>query len=810
MLLFAISGISISEVVFTRHKFINRIWLGLAIGLLMLTWLPSLLALLIGFTLLAQILSAVVAFLLLIVSALIQLHRYGKFSLPFLGKYNCETSSYHVGRDWLVLIWMLPILILFFALLDSHVLYKGVDGGLYVGQVTYGDLAMHLGFITSIAEQSAFPPQYSIFPGHPLNYPFLCETSAASLLQIGASLRQAYNFTAGYAFMLVLFGVYGFFRQWLKKPSRAALATILFFFGGGFGFFYFFDLSKAGGILSSLIDTNSQTVSQALLEDFYHTPTNIPALGLRWVNPIVDMLLPQRATLFGWAFLFPCLYLLHRFAFEKKRADLIPLAVIAGLVPMIHTHSFLALGVISAVYCVTDIIAVRFDRKRIVQWLAYALITCAIAAPQLFLFTFKQASESGLVKVHLNWANNADSYLWFYIKNLGLIFLLMPFAFLVLPKRDKKIYLGALFLWLLAELVQFQPNEYDNNKLLFVWYAFTCGLVAKFLLSIKDRISFWIRRKTTSESRRRSYQLCIAFLSIALVCYDLFKILTDHKEGYLLRPGTAMTLCFVGGLLLWLCIAACRGSKLKPAALLRFGFPFCLSVWLIVSMGRLWLIQYQNDAYEWNKAGVWISLLLGFFGLIAFAVEIVMDRIENRPKSKGNGVPIAITVASYLLIFTMTVSSAMTILRELKSGHEYQVYSRDEAELAEEIQTVTEPDTVILANSFHWNIITPLTGRSIVTGTGTFLYYHGITEFQEREAQVLRMYTDPRNSLDLFDTYGIQYVLIGNAEKNNYNRPDRNYRIDYDFFRTYGEVVAQNEAGTLYKISLQNVSSADS
>ena len=45
---------------------------------------------------------------------------------------------------------------------------------------------------------------------------------------------------------------------------------------------------------------------------FYKTPTNLGDKGIRWVNVIADMLLPQRATLFGWAVLFAALFLLYR------------------------------------------------------------------------------------------------------------------------------------------------------------------------------------------------------------------------------------------------------------------------------------------------------------------------------------------------------------------------------------------------------------------------------------------------------------------------------------------------------------------
>ena len=778
-ILFAISGMLISEVVFAKHKHRNRLWLGLAIGLMMLTWLPCLFAFMIGFSKTAQFLAAIVSVVAALFCAV----------LRFVWNRRDFRRPSFCRRDWLCLIVIIPIAALCTVLLDTHILKTHSDGSVWVGQVTYGDLAMHLGFITSIAEQSAFPPQYSIFPGHALNYPFLCETSGASLLQIGTSVRDAYLITAVYACILVVTGVYAFFEQWLKRKPRAALATILFFFGGGFGFFYFFDLSKSGGTIASMLSANGQTVSELLLDGFYQTPTNIPALGLRWVNPIVDMMIPQRATLFGWAFLFPCLYLLHGFAFENKKENVIPLAVIAGLLPMIHTHSFLALGVISAVYCISDLIAARFNRRRLIQWLAYAVIACALAMPQLFLFTFRQTTESGMVRFHLNWGNETDSYLWFYIKNLGLIFLLMPFAFFVLPKRDRKIYSGAIALWIIAELIEFQPNDYDNNKLLFIWFAFTCGMVAKFLSVIRHRIVGRMLTKCSQQNAAYSYSVCIAVLNALILLYYLFKVIRDSKTGFLMQPGTALTVFFSAGLLLALCIGALRRvypDKRHAFALL---LPTAFSVWLIVSLTHIWLKQYTETAYCTSD---WYPVLTIIIGTASLAAQIrdLVAAGRNQNRRRFLGVPIAVSAASFLLLFTMTISSALTIAREWKS--EYQVYTESEVRLSEQIRNETEPDAVILANSYHWNLVTPLTGRSIVTGTGTFLHFHGI-DTSERERDVRLMYTDPQNHADLFAKYGVRYVLISNAE--------RGYEIDYTYFNTHGEVVAKTDAGYLLRIS---------
>lgn len=778
VVLFAFCGVSIAEVVFRKHTLINRIWLGLAIGLCLLTWLPSLLAFLIGFTVTAQLLASAIAFVLLCVSTVIRI----------INRKHWGFGSSNLGSlPWMLLV-SVPILVIGASLLNTHVLYPHADGSVWVGQVTYGDLAMHLGFITSIAEQTAFPPQYSIFPGHALNYPFLCETSGASLYQLGATARQAYIISAFYAFLLVVFGVYRFFKGWLKRDGRAALATVLFFFGGGFGFFYFFDLSKSGGILQSLIDTSGNTVSQTLLDGFYNTPTNIPAIGLRWVNPIVDMLIPQRATLFGWAILFPCLYLLHGYAFERRRENLIMLGVFAGALPLIHTHSFLALGIVSAFYCINDLITTRFEKRRVLGWLLYAGIACVLAAPQLFGFSFRQASESSLVRFHLNWGNTTDSYLWFYIKNLGLLFLLMPFAFLMLSKRDRRIYLSACLIWLIAEFIEFQPNDYDNNKLLFVWYAFTCGLISKWLCVLLHKIRFAFRKRFTKADTVRTNETCITILQAGFALYFLVKIVFSEGGSVQIPAGTLFTLFVICGYLLVLSVR----TFVYPQHMLRRSIlllPILFSVFWIVMTGIIWYRQYAIDEIAFTSRVMIAAFALALLGAVVSVIRRMLANEQAARKfSPGS---IALTLGAYLLMFAMTVSSVMTIMRELKS--EYQVYTKDEVALSEQIKAQTDADAVILANSYHWNLVTPTTGRSIVTGTSTFLFYHGIDNSQ-RERDVRAMFEHPEENVALFETYGVRYILVSNAERYNYD-------IDYAFLNSRCEVIAQTPSGTLYRVN---------
>ena len=595
LIAFVLSGLCAARFALHKERPLVRLWLGGVLGLLLLIWLPALVSFCIGFTLLSQLLALGIA-----AAAGCAFYLLSRKRTP------CKT-------DWLsesgALFTLLPLLVVGIILLSTHTIEER-GGALYVGQSTYGDLAMHLGFITSIAEQGVFPPMYSICPDTSVGYPFLSDSVSSTFYVLGADLRFATMLPAMYAYLLVLLGVYLFFERYLRDGAKTRLATLLFFLGGGFGFAYFFDLLQQNGGNFSRIFTA-----------FYETPTNNVTVGIKWVNPIADMLVPQRATLFGWALLFPCLYLLYRAAFEEDTGSFLPLGVIAGCMPLIHTHSFLALGVISAVYLLRSLLR-RQGRAQLLGYLKYALIVAALAGPQLILFTFRQSAS--FLQLHWNWANTTDHFLWFYIKNLGLLFLLLPVALLDTDRRHRAILSGAGILWLLAEIVQFQPNPYDNNKLLFVCFAFLCGLIADYLV--------------------RAYR------------------------------------------------------RLRAAEL---------------------------------------------------------------PASLGAKALAGLVCAALFL------SGTLTLIREYLS--EYQLFGAGETAAAAYVREHTEPDATFLTHNNHNNTIAALTGRNIVCGSGSFLYYHGV-DYADREQALRPMYEQPAEYLEpLSAAYDVDYVYISGQELANYH-----------------------------------------
>lgn len=103
--------------------------------------------------------------------------------------------------------------------------------------------------------------------------------------------------------------------------------------------------------------------------------------------------------------------------------------------------------------------------------------------PQLFIWTFDAAiGNDSFVRFVFNWVNETDNWLWFWVKNVGVAFVLLPLAFINTSKKNRLIYSGAIVIFIIGELFVFKPNTYDNNKLFLIWYAFTAILVAEFMV----------------------------------------------------------------------------------------------------------------------------------------------------------------------------------------------------------------------------------------------------------------------------------------------------------------------------------------
>lgn len=689
LLVYQILGIMIAFRIIKNDKTVFRVLVGSVLGSIGLCWCPVLFSFMFDFTIVSHVSGLMLfAFITLFVYMLVR--RKDNKNVP------------DSIKNYPVLFVAVPLFIFFCMMLWNHTLVLNDAGGYSTGQCGYGDMNMHLGFITSIVNQQTFPPHYSIFPDAKLSYPFLSDTISSSIYIWGASLRYAYMLPMWVAIMQVMCGMYLFAEGWLKDRWKAFLAYVLFFFNGGFGIIYFL---------------NGYKTFDDLMHGFYKTPTNLVEVNVRWTNTIVDMLLPQRATLFGWAVLFTALCVLRR-AWEDRRKDFFMLAgIMGGALPMIHTHSFLALGLIcfgwlladaakrsgifvwgekddatskneklilggivaagllvlsvfsavqnssdqglpdkvymavgvlgiAVIFCVLVYMFVKMkkeDRISVVKsWGMLLLMVVIFAFPQLFYWTFGQVSENGMLHGHFNWSNSGDvaePYIMYYLKNIGLVAVLFVPAWILSKKRDISHVFPALIIWFLCEFIVFQPNVYDNNKLLLAAYMLICCFVAG---AVCDFI-----RKTFSKTAASKIMKYAAVAALVVVC---------------------------------------------------------------------------------------------------------------------------------------TISGALTMAREYYSGTKgeaYELYSKELLDACTFIEENTPANSIFLTANNHNNAVASLTGRNIVCGSSTFLYFHGFNT-AERETDVEAMYTDPASSAALFKIYDVDYILVSHEEYNSYQ--NINEQAIYDTF----------------------------
>lgn len=439
--------------------------LGCGFGVTLLAALPALFSLVLGFGVGAAALAAIAAVVILLLML----------------RTRSPASALPRDPDWIAMLCcLLPVLVITGYLLHTHILHE-VDGTLHTGQSCYGDLPMHLGFIEYIAQSGEFPPTYPLLGGeHRFGYPFLCESVSSVFRVLGADLRTAYLLPVVPAFVSAFGMFWQLARRVLQSTAKACLAFYLFFMGSGFGFVYF---------LGSAADF------AGIFTGFYTTPTNYTAENIIWVNPIVDLMIPQRATLFGWSILLPALYLLWRFCYEGQARLWLPLTLLVLPLPLLHTHSALALVLLCLVSGLYTLIHRPRTRQVLLPWLGLALV-CGIAWLGQMLPTVLAQSLDGqnMLRLHFNWVNNPgdgtlkDNHFWFYIKNIGVVYLLLIPAWLHAERRQRWLYGGGLLIWALAEVVVFQPNTYDNNKLLYVWHMLGCLLVAQLLADTAARL----------------------------------------------------------------------------------------------------------------------------------------------------------------------------------------------------------------------------------------------------------------------------------------------------------------------------------
>jgi hypothetical protein len=396
------------------------------------------------------------------------------------GRYNLRSFSWK--QSYTPLAILLCIFGCVYAcLFTTHMLQLKADGGIYSGgESTYYDMAYHAAVTNSFVHGANVPPVYTPMPPAPLLYPFLPDFFTALLVTMGMTLHSALVWTA-VPLCIALTGVFYFLALRLIKLGgasserfaawTAAVAALLFFLNGGLGFIYFFQDWRASG-----------TSFGQFIANLHANYTHLPDRGLVWPNVITDMLLPQRTSIFGLSLGF-IVTTCFAISWERdtKRWDgwreLLVAGVVAGLLPLFHVHTYIAVVLVSAVLFLL--------RPRRV-WLLFWLPAVFLALPRLLQFLDLPAT--GFARFQPGWRGQGEpNWLLFWFRNVGLPALLIIPAWWSAPRPLRLFYIPFLALLGVALVVVLSPNDYDNLKLMIYWYAATAILIAAWVGRIAQK-----------------------------------------------------------------------------------------------------------------------------------------------------------------------------------------------------------------------------------------------------------------------------------------------------------------------------------
>jgi hypothetical protein len=361
----------------------------------------------------------------------------------------------------------------------------------------FGDLPFHLSVITSFAYGNNFPPEDPTYAGVTFTYPFLSDFVSAIFVRCGANLRESMFIPS---FMLALAFV-GLVHRWaavmLRDRLAAVITPLLVLLNGGMGWVLLWEkaVQGEGGLWG-------------VLRDLPPSFTVIPDTTWRWGNAISALLVPQRGFLMGLP-LAVIAFTQWWLALEKEPAHVQPPArtkqrkpvapvhepstrfpvrtrrmiaagVAAGLLPLVHAHSFVVVMAMGA--C----LALLYVRWR--DWFAFFAVASVIAVPQLIWSTSHSAVDaSTFFAWELGWDHGQENPIWFWFKNTGLFIPLILTAILIkfngylVGKRLLLFYLPFTLCFIIPNFVKMAPWIWDNIKVLYYWWLASAPLVALLL-----------------------------------------------------------------------------------------------------------------------------------------------------------------------------------------------------------------------------------------------------------------------------------------------------------------------------------------
>jgi hypothetical protein len=449
----------------------EKIAWGIMLGSVFLTIFSFIFSFFFGFTKITIALVFFLSFLLIAIFVFFDRRKTISELKKDIGNFREKVFSGKLNLFFITLI----VAFLFFGSLWPKVFYLDNNQNLYtIGTAgVWGDWGAHNAYVSHFLSSDRISLEHPLFVGRKFSYTFMVDFLSALLMKMGAD-RISAMIIPGFIFSILLIVIFYYFALRIsKKESIAILAIILYLLGGGFGFNYFFQDIKN---LQGFSEINS------FLKNSRLEYTNINEHNIRWTAFLNALLFPQRSITMGLPLGILILSLVLIALDKKNNKLLLAAGIIASTLPTIHLHSLISICLI----VFSLIIFQKEKKKKIVfkKLLSFFGPIALLGIGQVLILFFPSNYHP---KIQLFWLAKNENGLSFWLRNLGFYFILIPPAFFLAPKNLKKTYLCFSVLFVLANIIIFQPYDYDNIKIMTYWFLLNAILIANFLVKIWNK-----------------------------------------------------------------------------------------------------------------------------------------------------------------------------------------------------------------------------------------------------------------------------------------------------------------------------------
>lgn len=408
---------------------------------------------------------------------------------------------------------LLIIISLFFSFWLMFHTFSYENGTMLIATKAWSDFASHIPLIRSFSIGNNFPPEFPLFPGEPIRYHFLFYNFVGIIEKMGIRIDYALNIPSAISFAALLIIIYFLAKTLFGNKAIAILSVIFFLFNGSFSFIEFF---KARLIS---LDTISDIFNNTYFPSF--GPYDGKIVSAFWN---LNIYTNQRHLALPLAFLLLIVFFVVHWEIRQKKIPLpimILLGMLIGVMPLFHSSLFIMSIVIIA------FLLLVLPRQRF-SLLILLLLAGFISIPRVY-FLSKTATFVPHFQPGYLIANNLtyETFITFWMANLGFFFFLIPLGFLFSSNLAKKILIAFFSLFIIGNLIQFSPEMAGNHKF-FNAFIILGNMFVAFLI-----VRFWGRSLLTKTIIALAFPFLIfsGIIDFFPIKNDVFVRVADYSKN---------------------------------------------------------------------------------------------------------------------------------------------------------------------------------------------------------------------------------------------------------------------------------------